>query len=138
MKTTKKRYLKPVWIVMSLALVLLLISNVYAFKSITSREKGVTVDVRPEQIVNGQPVKFKVRMNTHSVTLAEDMMAVSELKDDGGKSYKAVKWQGSPPGGHHRSGILEFPKLEGSPKKVTLIIKDVSRVPERIFEWTIK
>ena len=138
MKTTRKYYLKTVWIVLSLVLVLLLISNGYAFKSITSRENGVTVDVRPEQLVNGQPVKFKVRMNTHSVTLAEDMIAVSELKDDGGRSYQAVNWLGSPPGGHHRSGILEFPKLEGSPKTVTLIIKNVSGVRERIFQWNIE
>jgi hypothetical protein len=138
METKTKKNLKPVWIVMSLALVLLLISNVYAFKSITSREKGVTVDVRPEQLTNGQPAKFKVRMNTQSVTLDEDMIAVSELKDDGGRSYKAVSWLGSPPGGHHRNGVLEFPTLMGSPKKVTLIIRNVSRVPERVFEWTIK
>lgn len=138
METKTKKNLKPVWIVMSLVLVLLLISNGYAFKSITSRENGVTVDVRPEQLASGQPIKFKVRMSTHSVNLGEDMVAVSELKDDGGKSYKAVKWQGSPPGGHHRNGVLEFPALMGSPKKVTLIIRNVSRVPERVFEWTIK
>ena len=138
METKTKKNLMPVWIVMSLALVLLLISNGYAFKSITSREKGVTVDVRPEQLANGQPVKFKIRMNTHSVTLSEDMIAVSELKDDGGRSYQAVNWRGSPPGGHHRSGILEFPTLEGSPKTVTLIIKNVSGVRERIFQWTIE
>jgi len=37
METKTKKNLMPVWIVMSLALVLLLISNGYAFKSITTQ-----------------------------------------------------------------------------------------------------
>jgi len=124
--------------VLFLALVFGLISNAYAFRPITSRENAVTVEVRPEQLVDGQPVKFTVRMNTHSVTLTEDMVAVSELKDDTGRTYQPVNWKGSPPGGHHRSGTLEFPKLEGSPKTVRLVIRNVSNVPERIFQWDIR
>ena len=138
METNNKLNSKPVWMLMSLALVFVLISNAYAYRSITSRENAVTVDVRPEQLANGQPVRFTVRMNTHSATLAEDMVAVSELKDDTGKTYQPVHWEGSPPGGHHRSGTLEFPKLEGSPKKVMLVIRNVSNVPERIFQWDIE
>ncbi|MDP2645894.1 MAG: hypothetical protein Q8P24_13220 [Desulfobacterales bacterium] len=138
METKNKWNLKPVWIVMSLALALVFLSSAYAYKSITNRENAVTLDVQPEQLANGQPVKFMVKMSSHSVDLAEDMLAVSELKDDTGKTYQPVNWNGSPPGGHHRSGTLEFPKLEGSPKKVTLVIRNVSEVPERIFQWDVK
>ena len=138
METNNKLNSKPVWMLMSLALVFVLISNVYAYRSITSRENAVTVDVRPVQLANGEPVKFMVRMNTHSVNLAEDMLAVSELRDDKGKTYQPVNWKGSPPGGHHRRGTLEFPKLEGSPKTVTLVIRNVSDVPERTFQWDIE
>ena len=138
METTYKMNMKPALIVLSLALVFSLISNAYAYRSITSRVNRVTVDVRPEQLVNGQAVKFLVRMNTHSVNLAEDLLAVSELKDNNGKTYRPLNWQGSPPGGHHRSGTLEFPKLEGTPKTVTLVIRNVSHVPERIFQWDIE
>ncbi len=130
--------MKPALIVLSLALVFSLISNAYAYRSITSRVNRVTVDVRPEQLANGQPVKFLVRINTHSVNLAEDMLAVSELRDNKGNTYQPLNWQGSPPGGHHRSGTLEFPKLEGTPKTVTLVIRNVSHVPERIFQWDIE
>lgn len=138
METTHKTNIKPALIVLSLALVFSLISNAHAYRSITSRVNRVTVDVRPEQLANGQPVKFLVRMNTHSVNLAEDMLAVSELRDNKGNTYQPLNWQGSPPGGHHRSGTLEFPKLEGTPKTVTLIIRNVSLVPERIFQWDIE
>jgi hypothetical protein len=138
METKNILNVKPLWIVMALTLVFLLVSSAYAYRSVTSRENSVTVDVRPEQLANGQPVKFTVRMNTHSVTLAEDMIAVSELRDDNGKTYQPVNWKGSPPGGHHRKGILEFPKLEGSPKTITLVIRNVSNVPKRIFQWDIE
>jgi len=138
METKNKLNVKPVWLVISLALVFVLISSAYAYSPVTSRENAVTVDVRPEQLANGQPAIFMVRMNTHSVNLAVDMVAVSELRDDTGKTYQPVSWKGSPPGGHHRSGTLEFPKLDGSPKKVTLVIRNVSNVPERIFQWDIE
>jgi len=139
METKNKFNVKPVWILISLALVFVLFSSAYAYRSVTSRENAVTVDVRPEQLANGLPVKFTVRMKTHSVNLAEDMVAVSELRDDTGKTYQPVSWKGSPPGGHHRSGTLEFPKLEGSVnKRVTLVIRNISNVPERIFQWDIE
>lgn len=138
METKNKLNVKPVWTLISLALVFVLISSAYAYRSVTSRENAVTVDVRPEQLANGKPVKFTVRMNTHSVNLGEDMVAVSELRDDTGKVYHPVNWKGSPLGSHHRSGILEFPKLEGSPKRVTLVIRNISNVPERIFQWDIE
>ncbi|MCF8105338.1 MAG: hypothetical protein K9K64_07645 [Desulfohalobiaceae bacterium] len=128
---------RPVWILMFLALVLVWISEASAYESIVSRENAVMVGVQPEQLVNGRPVKFAVRMNTHSVPLTDDMVTASELRDDTGKTYRPVTWQGSPPGGHHRRGTLEFPALKGSPGKVRLVIKNVSDVPERVFEWKL-
>ena len=126
------------FLLITLILALSFISNAYAFRSITSRKNRVTVNVSPEQLAKGGPVKFKVRMSTHSVELGEDMIAVSELKDDQGQGYRPVNWQGSPPGGHHRSGVLEFPELKGNPGSVTLIIRSIANVPERIFEWELK
>ena len=126
---------RPVWMVMVLALVLVWVFEASAYESIVNRENAVMVGVQPEQLVNGQPVKFSVRMNTHSVPLTEDMVTASVLRDDTGKTYQPVTWRGSPAGGHHRRGTLEFPALEGSPQKVRLVIRNVSDVPERVFEW---
>ena len=115
-----------------------LIPSADAYKSITSRKNGVTVDVKPLKFTSGQPAKFKVRMNTHSVELDEDMAAISTLMDDMGRENRPVNWDGAGPGGHHRTGILEFPALEGSPKSVTLVIRNIANVPERVFQWNLE
>jgi hypothetical protein len=109
-----------------------------AYEMRSNREKRVRVDVKPVQLVPGQPAKFEVQMNTHSETLGEDMVAVSSLKDNAGRVYQATAWQGSEPGGHHREGVLEFPKLEENTESITLIIRKVANVPERTFEWAVQ
>ena len=113
------------------------LTNSMAFEAKTSNENQVTLNIKPVQLVAGKPAIFKVRLNTHSVDLGYDMVRVSMLQDSQGREYKAIRWNGSPPGGHHRSGTLEFPELKGSPKSVKLVIKGVAGVPERTFEWTI-
>ena len=109
-----------------------------AYEMRTNKEKRVRVDVKPVQLTPGQPAKFEVQMNTHSETLEEDMVAVSSLKDNAGRVYQATAWQGSGPGGHHREGVLEFPKLEDNTESITLIIRKVANVPERTFEWSVE
>lgn len=118
--------------------IFVLASNAGAYRSITSRMNGVTVDVKPIQFDPGRPAKFQVRMNTHSVDLGEDMTVVSTLKDDQGREYGPVSWEGSPLGGHHRRGVLTFPALEGDAESVTLIIRNIANVTERIFEWKVE
>jgi hypothetical protein len=115
-----------------------LASEAMAYKTKSSKKSGVRVDVKPVQLVPGRPANFEVRMNTHSVPLDQDMTTVCTLLDDQGRKYKPLKWQGSPPGGHHRSGVLEFPPLEGNPNSVTLIIRNIADVPERSFGWQVK
>ena len=109
-----------------------------AYEMRTNKEKRVRVDVKPVQLTPGQPAKFEVQMNTHSEALEEDMVAVSSLKDNAGRVYQATAWQGSEPGGHHRQGVLEFPKLEDNTESITLIIRKVANVPERTFEWSVE
>ena len=36
------------------------------------------------------------------------------------------------------SGTLEFPVIKGNPGSVTLIIKNIASVPERVFTWQVK
>ena len=108
-----------------------------AYESKTDRSNSVRVDVAPLQLKAGLPARFEVRMNTHSVTLSADMQAVCSLEDSDGKTYQPTGWNGSPPGGHHRSGTLEFPVLEGSPKSISLVIRDSADGPARVFEWSL-
>ena len=109
-----------------------------AYETRSSRENRVRVDVKPVQLAPGQPARFEVRMNSHSETLGEDMVAVSSLKDSSGQVYQASAWQGSEPGGHHRKGVLEFPVLEENTDSITLTIRRVANVPERTFEWSVE
>lgn len=129
-------------IYVSVIMIILLVMGValeaWAYKRISSRKNSVNVDVVPVQLAPGQQVKFDVRMSTHSVELSQDMVAVSLLKDSNGQEYRPENWKGSPAGGHHRSGTLEFPAIKGNPGSVTLIIKNISNVPERVFTWKVK
>jgi hypothetical protein len=105
-----------------------------AYERLSSRENVVSVDVVPIVLVSGKPVKFEIRMSTHSVSLDQNIVGISILKDDLGRKYLPVNWNGSPAGGHHRSGVLEFPLLKGNPGSVTLIIQNIANVPERTFK----
>lgn len=112
--------------------------NTSAYDTKSNRENRVRVDVMPLELEPGRPAKFEVRMNTHSVSLEEDMVAVSSLKDNRGREYRAIAWQGSGPGGHHRKGVLEFPQLADNTESITLTIRKVADVPERSFEWPVE
>ena len=115
-----------------------LITEANAYKSKSNREAMVSVEVKPVQLTPGQPAKFEVKMNTHSVELDQDMVVVSTLVDDNGTTYQPLEWNGSKPGSHHRRGTLIFPNLKGNPKSVTLVIRGIANVPERVFEWKIE
>ena len=108
-----------------------------AFESRTDRQNSIRVDVTPLQLEPGRPARFEVRMNTHSVTLSHDMQAVSTLRDNDGNTYTPTAWSGSPPGGHHRRGTLEFPQIQGDPASIELVIRDPADGATRMFEWSL-
>jgi hypothetical protein len=134
----KKLFLRQ-WIPTVVVLIfgLSLALPVAAYERQMNRENMVSVDVVPIVLVLGKPVKFEVRMNTHSVSLDQNIVDISILTDDLGQEYLPVNWNGSPAGGHHRSEVLEFPLLKGNPSSVALVIQDIANVPERIFKWKI-
>ena len=102
----------------------------------TNEEGGVTVAVAP--ILEKEVWSFEVEMNTHSVELGDDLLAVSVLIDDRGNEYAPIAWEGDPPGGHHRSGILKFSPLSPLPASLELTMRGVGGVPERKFLWTTR
>ena len=109
-----------------------------AYEHQTNNTNSVRVDVVPIQLTPGKQATFEIRLNTHSVPLDYDLVAVSLLKDDQGHKYPASAWKGSPAGGHHRSGVLEFPAIAKDTKSITLSLKDIAGVPERTFEWKLE
>lgn len=73
---------------------------------------------------------FEIKVTAHK-DYNDDFKNYSYLKDSSGKIYRALSYEGSL--GHHASGVLRFPKIEG--KRFEVVIKDVAGVPERLFTW---
>jgi len=105
----------------------------------TSNSAGVQVVVTPNAIDPKAKVwEFTVALNTHTTPLTVDLAKAAMLTDDAGHRYAPLAWQGDPPGGHHRKGVLQFPAPAGSPKVIELKIKGIAGPTERVFKWELK
>lgn len=105
----------------------------------TSDEAGVRVVVTPQIADAGATVwEFEVVMDTHTKPLSDDLARTAVLTDDAGRLYAPLAWQGDPPGGHHRKGVLRFAAPEGKPKAIELRLKDMGGVDERVFRWELE
>jgi hypothetical protein len=108
------------------------------FATQSNKEKAVAVDITPLNLDTGETtLEFEVSFNTHSVDLSFDPAAISILRDSTGREYPAVAWEGSGPGGHHRSGVLRFQMPEAKSDSVELVIQGIAGVPERVFHWDL-
>lgn len=122
---------------LAVAVFLSIAATGWTYENKSNNQNGVRVQVTPIVLSANKPAEFKIRLNTHSVGLDQDLTVVSELRDDQGRNYKALEWKGSPPGGHHRSGDLTFEELHDTVKEVKLIIREVGGVDRRVFSWKI-
>jgi hypothetical protein len=101
-----------------------------------NREGMVEVKVTPRSLAADAKVwEFDVAFNTHVTPIDGDPAQFSVLVDAQGKTHKALAWNGSPPGGHHRRGVLQFKPLAQSAGPVELRISGVGGVPARVFRW---
>lgn len=101
-----------------------------------SNDGPVSVAVTPRSLESAS-WDFDITLNTHSEELSEDLVAVSQLIDDQGKSFKPTAWEGAPPGGHHREGVLKFNPISPKPKSIEIKIKNVGGIQERSFKWNL-
>ena len=113
-------------------------SSAAALVARTSDTGGVRVVVTPQPVGPAATLwEFEVVMDTHSGTLSADLVQAAVLVDDNGRRYMPLAWQGDPPGGHHRKGMLRFPLPAGKPKAVELQITGVGGPDKRIFRWEL-
>jgi len=104
-----------------------------------NREGNVTVMVTPRNLSTGASSwDFEVMLDTHTQPLNQDLTKVAALIDAQGKPHAPVGWEGDPPGGHHRRGVLRFQPLAGNPAVVELRIQDIGGVATRVFRWQLK
>ena len=102
-------------------------------------EGSVEVEVTLVEISDASDSwQFKIVLNTHSVELDQDLTKITLLVDDKGNEYQPLSWEGTPPGGHHREGILTFNSISPQPSSIELVVKDIDGIKERKFTWDLK
>lgn len=107
------------------------------YQTQTKEGGNVTVIVTPQELAISKPPIFQIVFDTHSINLDFDVAQVSELHDDQGNTYGTPVWDGAPPGGHHRKGMLTFPTPLKQVLAISLILKDMAGVKERTFVWKL-
>lgn len=114
-------------------------SSAPALVARSSDEAGIKVIVTPKALGPGVAVwEFNVVMDTHIKPLNDDLAQIAALVDAAGRRYAPVAWQGDPPGGHHRKGVLQFSAPVEMPKSVELQINGVGGVAIRTFRWEVE
>jgi hypothetical protein len=106
--------------------------------AIENNEGQVRVSVTPQSLSKTADAwRFTVQLNTHVTPITQDMVAVASLSDGKGAGEKPTAWEGDPPGGHHRKGVLVFKPIKPAPATITLHIRQVGGVADRIFTWKL-
>ncbi|MCL4798894.1 MAG: hypothetical protein KJ025_04860 [Burkholderiales bacterium] len=104
----------------------------------TSHERGVTVRVKPVDLAPAAKAwKFEVVLETHSVDLSDDLARAATLAV-AGTQHAPIGWDGDPPGGHHRKGVLRFAPVAPAPEALELRIQRPGEGAPRSFRWTLK
>jgi hypothetical protein len=104
----------------------------------TNNERGIKVVVTPRNLSNeAQSWDFEVTLETHTQTLNDDLAKSSALIANG-KRYVPLAWEGAPPGGHHRKGLLRFKAIIPQPPSVELQIRLAGETTPRSFKWLLK
>jgi len=105
----------------------------------TSRDRGVTVRVKPIDVsLSAKTWKFAVVLETHTQELADDLVRVATLNGAGGPPHPPTDYEGDPPGGHHRKGVLRFAPITPAPDTLELHIRRPGEPAPRSFRWLLK
>src|SRR3989338_4486646 len=103
-----------------------------------SNEREIKVTATLQNIPNETKAwDFEVVLETHTKALNDDLAKSSVLIADG-KQYLPLGWEGAPPGGHHRKGVLRFKAIVPPPAAVELQIRLAGDPSPRSFKWLLK
>jgi hypothetical protein len=105
----------------------------------TSSARNVTVKVTPQNVANDANTwDFAIVLDTHSADLNDDLVKSSLLLDGAGGRHAPLAWDGAPPGGHHREGVLRFKPISPRPQAIELQISRAGEDAPRSFRWQLK
>jgi hypothetical protein len=88
----------------------------------------------------------QVKQDTHAVDLDQyPLEKLAALRNTPGQEMPALGCESPSGSGHHREGVLIFPATDASGKPVlrpeantlTLILRGIGGVPERVFHWQL-
>lgn len=103
----------------------------------TSNQSAVTVKVTPRSLQTAV-WEFEVTFDTHSQELKDDLLKNAVLIAADGTQISPIDWQGDPPSGHHRKGVLRFNAPKPTPGTVELRINRPGEAQPRSFRWDLK
>ena len=102
----------------------------------SSSAAGVTVKVTPRDL-SAAVWEFELAFDTHSQPLNDEPAKTAALVADG-KLLAPTGWQGDPPGGHHRKGVLRFTPMSPRPAALELRLQRPGESAPRVFRWQLK
>lgn len=103
-----------------------------------SNERGIKVTATPQKILGeAKTWDFQLVLETHTQDLSDDLAKSAVLIADG-KQYLPLGWEGAPPGGHHRKGVLRFKAITPLPRSMELQISLAGDASPRSFKWLSK
>ncbi len=113
-------------------------SRMPKLESRVDSRNGINIEVSSENFRIDKPIEFSISFSTHVGDMRFDVGQIAYLVDSAGNTYKPIRWEGDPPGGHHRSGRLLFPALKGDTAEIELVMKNIYDIDERTFHWKIQ
>lgn len=96
---------------------------------------GVTLKVTPRRL-NASTWEFDLTFDTHSQDLKDDLLRSAVLVA-GGAQVAPLGWEGDPPGGHHRKGVLRFAAPAPRPAMIELHVSRPGESKPRIYRWRL-
>ena len=103
----------------------------------TSSQGGVKITIAPRGFSSeAKTWDFAITLETHTQSLDDDLAKTATLLADGRPS-RPRGWEGAPPGGHHRKGVLRFEAVTPLPQAVELQIRRTGEASPRVFRWQL-
>lgn len=103
----------------------------------TSNQGGVRITVEPRGFLpEAKTWDFVITLETHTQPLDDDLAKTATLLADG-KPSRPRGWEGAPPGGHHRKGVLRFEAVTPLPQAIELQIRRTGEESPRVFRWQL-
>ena len=103
-----------------------------------SNQREIKITVTPRDLTHKAEIwDFDMVLETHTQALNDDLSKSSVLIADA-KQYLPSGWEGAPPGGHHRKGVLRFKAITPQPASVELQMRLAGDASPRSFKWLLK